>query len=58
MFTKQVKINGEFVKGMIQNGVVHTSQLVVSKPGKPFTIKEITTIIHELACVKKEMEEN
>lgn len=56
MFVKQIKVNGEFVKGMIINGVLHTSQIVTIKPGKHVTAYEIEAIIEELQKVKKEME--
>lgn len=55
MFTKQIKVNGKYVKGMIQNSVLQTSLLVVSKTSNSYTIYEIEQIIEELETVKNEM---
>lgn len=56
MFEKQIKVAGEYVKGMIKSGTFITNQLVVTKTGKPITVYEVQAIIEELQLVKREME--
>lgn len=56
MFEKQIKVAGDYVKGKIINGILHTNQLVTCKTGKPLNAYEIQAIIEELQLVKQEME--
>lgn len=58
MFIKQIKVNGKYVKGMIQNAVLQTSQLVSLTAGRPITAGEIQAVIEELQLVKQQMEDN
>lgn len=58
MFIKQIKVNGKYVKGMIQNAVLQTSQLVSLTAGRPVTVGEIQAVIEELQLVKQQMEDN
>ena len=62
MFQKQIKVNGEYVKGTIKDGVLYTENLITFKfrnpPNATKSLKshEIQSINEELQMVKKEME--
>jgi hypothetical protein len=56
MFKKQVKVNGDYVKGIIIDGQMRTGQLITINVTKPISLSEINGIIEELILLKKEME--